>query len=73
MSENAEDSASADSTASAAALAAQLLGAAHGMAVFGAEPGTSGGVDELSGHVPGWLAERDVVIEAARRWVAATS
>ena len=73
VSENAEDSASADSTASAAALAAQLLGAVHGMAVLGAEPGTSGGIDELSGHVPGWLAERDVVIEAARCWVAATS
>ncbi len=78
VSENAEDSASADSpapdsTVPAAALAAQLLGAAHGMAVLGAEPGTSAGVDELAAHVPGWLAERDVVIEAARRWVAATS
>ena len=82
LTENAEDSASADSASAdspapastaSAALAAQLLGAAHGMAVFGAQPGANAGVDELAVHVPGWLAERDVVIEAARRWVAATS
>ncbi|QCU78393.1 ADP-ribosylglycohydrolase family protein [Citricoccus sp. SGAir0253] len=47
-----------DSTAS---LAGQLLGARYGLDVF---PG---------GEVPRWIGERDVVIEAAERWVAATS
>ncbi len=47
-----------DSTAS---LAGQLLGARYGMAVF---PGA---------EVPRWIGEREVVIEAAERWTAATS
>ena len=59
-----------DSTAS---LAGQLLGAAHGMAVFGVEHADGMPVAELAGAVPGWIAERDVVVEAAERWVAATS
>jgi ADP-ribosylglycohydrolase len=47
-----------DSTAS---LAGQLLGARYGTAVF---PG---------GEVPRWIGERAIVIEAAERWIAATS
>ncbi|MCY1159614.1 MAG: ADP-ribosylglycohydrolase family protein [Citricoccus sp.] len=47
-----------DSTAS---LAGQLLGARYGTAVF---PG---------GEAPQWIGERDVVLEAAERWTAATS
>ncbi|MDI3330467.1 MAG: ADP-ribosylglycohydrolase family protein [Micrococcus sp.] len=47
-----------DSTAS---LAGQLLGARYGMAVF---PGA---------EVPRWIGEREVVTEAAERWIAATS
>ncbi|MDY6055698.1 ADP-ribosylglycohydrolase family protein [Micrococcus sp.] len=57
-----------DTTAS---LTGQLLGAAHGTAVFGhADPQDTAGA-EVS--VPGWIAERDVVLEAARRWRAATT
>lgn len=59
-----------DSTAS---LAGQLLGAAHGMAVFGVESADGMPVAELADAVPAWIAERDVVVEAAERWVAATS
>lgn len=59
-----------DSTAS---LAGQLLGAAHGMAVFGVESADGVPVAELAAAVPVWIAERDVVVETARRWVAATS
>ncbi|MGC5048832.1 ADP-ribosylglycohydrolase family protein [Micrococcus porci] len=51
---------------STAALAGQLLGARHGMAVFG-----SRGQDADS--VPAWITEREVVAEAARRWIAATT
>ena len=47
-----------DSTAS---LAGQLLGARYGTAIF---PGA---------EVPRWVGERDVVLEAAERWIAATS
>ena len=47
-----------DSTGS---LAGQLLGARYGMSVF---PGA---------EAPRWVAERDVVVEAAERWIAATS
>lgn len=47
-----------DSTAS---LAGQLLGAGYGTAVF---PGA---------EVPRWIGERDVLVEAAERWIAATS
>ncbi len=59
-----------DSTAS---LAGQLLGAAHGMAVFGVEQAEGVPVAELAAAVPGWISERDVVVEAAERWVAATT
>ncbi|PNL17780.1 ADP-ribosylglycohydrolase family protein [Micrococcus sp. FDAARGOS_333] len=59
-----------DSTAS---LAGQLLGAAHGMAVFGVESADGVPVAALADAVPDWIAERDVVVEAAERWVAATS
>lgn len=55
-----------DSTAS---LAGQLLGAAHGPAVFGADAAADG----PAGLVPAWVAEREVVAEAARRWSAATT
>jgi ADP-ribosylglycohydrolase len=47
-----------DSTGS---LAGQLLGARYGTAVF---PGA---------EAPRWINERDVIIEAAERWVVATS
>lgn len=57
-----------DSTAS---LAGQLLGAAHGTAVFGAHDRADRDAAEAS--VPGWIAERAVVLEAARRWSAATT
>ena len=53
-----------DSTAS---LAGQVLGAAHGTAVFGAHDPAA------EASVPGWIAEREVVLEAARRWSAATT
>ncbi|MBN6828619.1 ADP-ribosylglycohydrolase family protein, partial [Micrococcus luteus] len=57
-----------DSTAS---LAGQVLGAAHGTAVFGAHDPADRAAAEAS--VPGWIAEREVVLEAARRWSAATT
>ena len=57
-----------DSTAS---LAGQVLGAAHGTAVFGAHDPEDRAAAEAS--VPGWIAEREVVLEAARRWSAATT
>ena len=57
-----------DSTAS---LAGQVLGAAHGTAVFGAHNPADRAAAEAS--VPGWIAEREVVLEAARRWSAATT
>jgi ADP-ribosylglycohydrolase len=47
-----------DSTAS---LAGQLLGARYGMAVF------------ARGEVPEWIGEREVVIQAAEKWIAATT
>ncbi|GAA1663035.1 putative ADP-ribosylglycohydrolase [Citricoccus zhacaiensis] len=47
-----------DSTGS---LAGQLLGAHYGMTIF------------PDAAVPAWIGERDIVAEAARRWVAATS
>lgn len=57
-----------DSTAS---LAGQVLGVAHGTAVFGAHDPADRAAAEAS--VPGWIAEREVVLEAARRWSAATT
>ncbi|MEO4038761.1 ADP-ribosylglycohydrolase family protein [Micrococcaceae bacterium Sec6.3] len=59
-----------DSTAS---LAGQLLGARHGLAVFGAEADVDPASDAAAACVPAWIAERGVVIEAARRWSAATT
>ncbi len=56
-----------DSTAS---LAGQLLGALHGVAVLGAEgPDT----ESAAAAVPSWIREREVLAEAVRRWVGATS
>ncbi|MEV4902210.1 ADP-ribosylglycohydrolase family protein [Citricoccus sp. NPDC055426] len=46
---------------STASLAGQLLGARYGMAVF------------PDGAVPAWIGEREVIVEAAERWTAATS
>ncbi len=46
---------------STASLAGQLLGARYGMAIF------------PDAAVPVWIGERDIVAEAAHRWVAATS
>ncbi|WP_236557803.1 ADP-ribosylglycohydrolase family protein [Citricoccus sp. K5] len=47
-----------DSTAS---LAGQLLGARYGMGIF------------PDAAVPAWIGEREIVAEAAERWIAATS
>ncbi|GAA1118706.1 ADP-ribosylglycohydrolase family protein [Citricoccus alkalitolerans] len=47
-----------DSTAS---LAGQLLGARYGMSIF------------PEAAVPAWIGEREIVAEAAERWIAATS
>ncbi|RFP71639.1 ADP-ribosylglycohydrolase family protein, partial [Micrococcus luteus] len=44
---------------------------AHGTAVFGAHDPADRAAAEAS--VPGWIAEREVVLEAARRWSAATT
>ncbi|CAM3594936.1 ADP-ribosylglycohydrolase family protein [Micrococcus flavus] len=56
-----------DSTAS---LAGQLLGALHGMAVLGVDAGDAA---EATAAVPAWIREREVLAEAVRRWVGATS
>ncbi|MFC7402713.1 ADP-ribosylglycohydrolase family protein [Citricoccus sp. GCM10030269] len=46
---------------STAALAGQLLGARYGMEIF------------VERSVPTWIGERDVVSEAAERWITATT
>lgn len=56
-----------DSTAS---LAGQLLGALHGVAVLGAEGEDT---ETAAAAVPSWIREREVLAEAVRRWVGATS
>lgn len=57
---------------SIASLAGQLLGARHGLALFGVGEVDPRGA-EAAAAVPHWIAERDVVIEAAQRWIAATT
>lgn len=58
-----------DSTAS---LAGQLLGARHGVAVLG-RADAAVDAEAAASAVPGWIRERDVLAEAVRRWVGATS